>query len=379
MSFNSFNLDPRLLKNVQAMDFEEPTPIQSATIPSALEGRDILGSAETGTGKTLAYLLPIYQNINPVPETQVIIMTPTHELCIQIQRQMERLSKNSGLPVTSTPLIGGVNIERQIEKLKKRPQIVVGSAGRILELIRKKKLVVAKVRVVVLDEADRLLDKFNVDGVLDVLDTLRKDRQTLFVSATISNDALASAQKLSPGAELVKTAEKPAIPDTIEHYFFTAEQRDKIETLRKLIRIYNPAKALVFVNQSAQIDNVTSKLQFLGVNAGSLHGTNIKEDRKRILEDFRKGRIKVMVASEIAARGLDIEDVTHVFNMDMPEHSRGYIHRIGRTGRKGKAGVAVSIVTESELPVLKSHEKNLKIQILEREMHEGKIAEVYKR
>ncbi|MDP4093628.1 MAG: DEAD/DEAH box helicase [Bacillota bacterium] len=375
--FKALNMDPSLADALKKENITVPTEIQKKVIPEALKNKDLIVQSETGTGKTLAYLLPLYKKLNTSSkEMQAIILAPTHELAMQIQRQIERLSQNSEVKVTSTPVIGNVNIERQIEALKKKPNIIVGSPGRILELIKKRKITAHTVKTVILDEADRLVDDNNLDNVKAIIKSTLNERQLMMFSATISKESEAQARNIMKEPEVIKAEGNISIPSTIQHIYFKAEQRDKIEVLRKLVRIINPPKAIVFVNEIGDTEIYTEKLKYHGFKAGCIHGSNRKLDRKRTMDEFRSGRLQLLIASDIAARGLDIEGITHVFNLNIPEQPGDYLHRVGRTGRNGNAGVAVSIVTERELAQVRKFEKALNIDIVAKDMYKGSIIDV---
>ncbi len=375
--FDELNLSHTLIKALEKQNITIPTEVQEKAIPKILDNKDLIIQSETGTGKTLAYLLPLFEKLDPSSkEMQAIILVPTHELAIQIQRQIELLAQNSDIKMKSTPIIGNVNITRQIDKLKERPQIIVGSAGRILELIKKKKISAHTIKTIILDEADRLMDRNNVDSVKAVIKSTLKERQLMMFSASISKETLGKANEIMKEPEFIKGEAKISIPNTIEHMSFLCEQREKIEVMRKLAKIINPKKAIVFVNKNEEIDVVTSKLKYHGLNAESINGLNFKLDRKRIMDGFRAGKIQLLIASDIAARGLDIEDITHVFNLDIPEDSKEYLHRVGRTGRQGKSGVAVSIITKKELELIKTFKKELKIDIQPKDMFKGNIVDI---
>lgn len=372
--FDTLNLNPSLVIALGKQNITIPTEIQKKVIPEALQNKDLIVQSETGTGKTLAYLLPLFEKLNPLSrEMQAIVLVPTHELAIQIQRQIERLSQNSDIKLNSTPIIGNVNIVRQIEKLKEKPQITVGSSGRILELIKKKKISAHTIKTIILDEADRLMDENNLDNVLAVIKSTLKERQLMMFSATISQGTETLAKGIMKEPETIRAKGNASVPSSIEHLYFLAEQRDKIEILRKLVGILNPQKAVVFVNQGDQIGNVTSKLKHHGLKAEGIHGSNAKLDRKRTMDEFRSGKIQLLVASDLVARGLDIENITHILNLDLPENPKDYLHRVGRTGRNGNTGIAISIITSRELPLIKMYEKALKINIVLKDMYKGSI------
>ncbi len=375
-AFDIFNINTSLVKGLAKEGISTPTEVQKAAIPKALKNADIIVQSETGTGKTLAYLIPLFEKINASSrEMQALILAPTHELAIQVHRQAERLADNSGIKIMSAPIIGNVNIDRQVEKLKQRPHIIVGSTGRILELIKKKKISAHTIKTIIIDEADRLTDKNNLEAVKAVIKTTLKERQVMMYSASIGQSTLNAARDIMKEPEFIKQESNMSLPSSIENLYFLAEKRDKIEVLRKLIKIINPEKAIVFINKSEEAELIAAKLQYHGIKADGLHGANIKKDRKKTMEMFRAGKVRVLIASDIAARGLDIQGVTHVFNLDLPHDSKGYLHRAGRTGRNGSKGVALSIAADTELKLIKSYEKAFNISIEYREMFMGKIVD----
>lgn len=379
-SFDQFGLDESLVAALKKEGIVEATAIQERTIPLILETRDVVGQSETGTGKTLAYLLPIFQKIDTLKrETQAMILTPTHELAIQIQREIELLANNSGLAVTSAAIIGNVNITRQIEKLKEKQHIIVGSSGRILELIQKKKISSQTIKTMVLDEADRLLDENNSQTVKAVLKTTLRRTQLLLFSATLPTVTLQRAAELLKNPEVVRVTDKVMIAPTITHMYFLAEQRDKIEVLRKLVRMIIPPRALIFINKSEEIEKMVEKLKFHGLEAEGIYGGASKINRRKAMDDFKSGKISLLVASDLAARGLDIKGVTHIFNLDLPEDPQLYLHRVGRTGRAGESGIAISIVNISEIPYIKRLENLFEISINNKEMLQGKIVDIRKK
>lgn len=378
-SFEPLGISAPLVAGLSKAGIEVPTGIQTQVIPLALTGKDIIGQSATGTGKTLAFLLPLFQRIDTSKrEMQAMILAPTHELAIQILRQVEMLAQNSGLPVTSTSIIGNVNIARQIEKLKDKPHILVGSSGRILELIQKKKITSQTIKTIVIDEADRLLDDRNMDSVKAVIKTTLKDRQIMLFSATITPETLEQGKKIMHEPEVLTVEGQSSDRPDITHLYFLAEQRDKIETLRKIVALINNERVLIFINKSEDIETTAAKLEYHGLKAAGIHGSSFKGDRKKSLEDFRKGKIQLLVASDVAARGLDITGVNYVFNLDIPEDPEVYLHRIGRTGRAGKSGIAMSIITKAELSLIHKYEKLFNIKIAAKYMANGKILDKVK-
>lgn len=375
-TFNELGLNPSLIEGLKKQSIEQPTTIQLQAIPWALQNRDVIGQSQTGSGKTLAYLLPIFQKIDSSKrEMQAFILAPTHELAMQIDKQIKTLAQNSEMPVKSIAIIGQVNIERQIEKLREKPHIIVGSTGRILELIKRRKINAQTVKTIVIDEGDRLLDENNIGVVKDIIKTTMRDRQLMLFSATVNEKTLSIAKDLMKEPEVIKVQEQQMLNPQVEHLYLVAEQRDKLEVLRKLIAAEKPERGIVFINKSDEVEITTSKLKYHHINAFGIFGTAEKEDRKKALEGFRNGKIQLLIASDIAARGLDIQDVTHIFNLDMPEDPKDYLHRAGRTGRVGKSGTVISIVTLKEVELIKKYQNTFKIKIEEKQVYKGAITE----
>lgn len=372
-TFEALEISPALVAGLKKENITVPTAIQAGTIPFALKNLDIVGRSITGSGKTLAYLLPIFQKADANrKEMQVIILAPTHELVVQINRQIQTLAANSGIPMNSAVIMGAVNIKRQVEKLKEKPQIIVGSAGRILELIKLRKINAHTVKTIVIDEGDRLLDVNNIEGVRAVIKATQKDRQLMVFSATINEQALQIAKEFMRDPEVVQIDEAQ-VSGQITHMVIKAEQRDKIETLRKLIVALQPKKALVFLNRNDQIQMTVAKLQHHEFKSAGIYGEASKEERKKAMDDFTYGRVQILVASDLAARGLDIKGLTHIINMDLPPDEEGYLHRVGRTGRAGNTGLAISLVTEAEMPLIKKLELKLGVKIEQKDVYKARI------
>ena len=375
-SFEQIGLDKKLVAGLVKAAITIPTPVQAAVIPEVLQGRDVIGHSATGTGKTLAYLLPLFQKIESGKrEVQAVVLAPTHELVMQIFRQAELLAQNSGIPVAAAAIIGEVNIARQIDKLKEKPHLLIGSAGRLLELIQKRKINAQTIKTIVLDEADRLLDETNRAAVAAVIKTTQKDRQLLLFSATILQETLAAAaQWLREPVHAAIRNDSP-LPSGIAHMYFLAEARDKVVVLRKLLAGIQPERALVFVNTAPAIAETVAKLNFHGVAAAGLHGSANKAERQAALQDYRDGRVRILVASDLAARGLDIDGVENVINLDLPETAQAYLHRAGRTGRAGATGRVFSIVDKAEARRIPSLRKSLRISIAEKHLSYGEIVD----
>jgi len=376
-TFDKLGLSEELVNGLKLMGIKDPTEIQQKAIPWAIANRDVIGQSQTGSGKTLAYLLPLFMKIaSDKREMQAIILAPTHELAMQIDMTVRLLSEKSGIPVTSAAIIGDVNVKRQIEKLREKPHIIVGSAGRIIELIKMKKINAQTVKTIVLDEGDKLLNDKNIKVVKDIIKTTMKDRQLMVFSATVSEKAISVAKDLMKTPEIIKIKEENMVNPDIEHLYLQCEQRDKMEMLRKLIAATEPSKAIIFINKSDDIQITTSKLKFHNINAYSIFGTAAKEDRKNAMEGFRSGKYRLLVASDLAARGLDIAGVSLIFNLDIPEDHKEYLHRAGRTGRQGMEGTCISIVTEKEVATLKKMEREFNIEISPARIYKGIISKI---
>jgi len=376
--FTGIGITESLVTGLGKAGITEPTGIQAEVIPLALFGKDVIGQSATGTGKTLAYLLPLFQKIDAAKrEMQAIILAPTHELAMQIYHQIEILAKNSGMPVTAASIIGQVNITRQIDVLKGKPHIIVGSSGRILELIQKRKINSQTINTIIIDEADRLLDDMNWASVKAVVKTTLKERQMLLFSATITSAVLTRAKEMMRDPEVITIKGQVEIPPDISHMYFLAEQRDKTDVLRKLAMQLNVERALVFINQSEAIETTVMKLNYHGLPAAGIYGTAMKADRQKALEDFRSGKVRILVASDLAARGLDIPGVAYVFNLELPEDPQIYLHRVGRTGRAGQSGTAVSIITRKEAELITMFEKVFKIKMSAKQMLRGKLVDSF--
>jgi len=373
MKFNELGILPALAGALAKEGITEPLPIQVTAIPELLTGKSAYIHSETGSGKTLAYLLPLISRLDlAVAATQIVVVAPTHELAIQIQQQTNRLAQNSGLPFRALLLIGQTSLQRQLDKLKTKPHLVIGSPGRILDLIQMKKVKMTAIKAIVVDEADRLLCGDQANAVRGVIDAAPPSRQLLFVSATEQPDALTAAEALASGLLRLRTGSNQVNRD-IEHLYFICEERDKADLLRKLIRALEPERALVFVHRNNSAELVAAKMAHYKLAAANLHGCRDKLERQQAMDDFRSGRAKIMIASDLASRGLDIRGVTHVFNYDVPTLSLDYLHRAGRTGRAGVRGFAISLMTESELRLAGRYSAELGIPMTAAVVREGQV------
>jgi superfamily II DNA/RNA helicase len=374
ITFDKLNLNKDMVEALKNLKITESTEVQEKSIPLALEGKNILAQSETGTGKTLAYLLPLIEKLQKdKKEMQAIILAPTYELCMQIHNTILELKKESNISITSTQLIGSANIARQIEKLKDKPNILVGSAGRVLELIRKKKITASTIKTIVLDEVDKLLDNKNIPLIKEIVKNTQKVDQFLMFSATINNSSLQLSKELVEDLEVIRVKGSNKVNEDITHSYIMVEERKKIEYLRKLIHAAKPKRAIVFISNSFNVDQTLEKLKFHKINAATIHGDIDKDERKNALESFRKGKIQVLVASDVAARGLDIKGVTHVINLDTPRDPKNYLHRVGRVGRAGEKGEAYSLVDNRDLNNIRIYEKDLNLKFNRKYVYMGKV------
>lgn len=374
-SFIQLGLNEQIINGLHKQGIDIPTEIQELTIPLALQNKDLIGEAYTGSGKTLAFVLPLFQKIDTTKrEMQALILAPTHELVIQIENQIKLLSENSEIPVTSLSVIGDVNIDKQIKRLKDiKPHIVVGTPGRVIDLIRKKKITAHTLKTIVIDEADNLLDNTSSKTVQEIIKTTLRDRQLMIFSATISTGALDTAKAIMNNPEVLKSQNKVSLNPNIEHIYIIAEQRDKFEMLRKLLAATDPKKAIVFINNGYEINKVSDKLNYHDKLTFGVHNKLTKEQRQLALEKFRNGKINILVSSDVSARGLDIPDVTHIINLDLPKNYNEYLHRAGRTARGTNSGTTISIVTPKEIKDIKGFERKFKIKITEKSVKGGSL------
>lgn len=374
--FNKLGLNENIIKGLEKQGITTPTKIQELSIPCILENKDVIGEAYTGSGKTLAFVAPLFQKIDiNKKEMQVLILAPTHELVMQIVSQIKLLSKNSEISVTTLGLIGDVNIDKQIKKIKEiKPHIVVGTPGRIADLIRKRKVTAHTLKTIVIDEADNLLDNTSSPTVKDIIKATMRDRQLLVFSATINDSTLSLAKSLMKEPEVFKSTEKISLNPNISHMYIEVDKREKFETLRKLIAAVNPEKALIFVNRGYEINLVTEKLQFHNKSAFAIHKGLSKEQRQNALESFRNGKINILVSSDISARGLDIQGITHIINLDFPSNPNEYLHRAGRTARGNNLfGYTFSLVTPKEKAAIRIYEREFNIKIEKKSLKQGKL------
>ncbi|WP_282021061.1 DEAD/DEAH box helicase [Planomicrobium okeanokoites] len=354
--------------------FESIMPIQEQMIPEMLAGNDILAQSPTGSGKTLAYVLPILERVNPEKAaTQAMIIAPSQELSMQIVNVLREWTE--GTDVTVAQLIGGANMQRQLEKLKKKPTIVVGTPGRLNELVKSKKLKMHEIRILVLDEGDQLMAREHRNVMKALIEKTQTERQLVLVSATITEEVELVADRLMqhPTRLQVTAADMP-MQGKVTHSFIKVDERDKTDLLRRISHIDN-VKALAFVNNLDQLLMKENKLKFRDTKIVTLHSEMNKEERKGALNAFRKGEVSVLIATEVAARGLDIDSVTHVIHVDVPKTIDQYLHRSGRTGRAGKDGEVLTLLAYQDERHYKKFTKDLPSKPVQKIMHGGELIE----
>ena len=343
------------MKALTRMGFEEATPIQTETIPLAKQGFDVIGQAQTGTGKTAAFGIPMLEKINTKErKIQSIVVAPTRELAIQVAEELNRLGKIKGIRVL--PIYGGANMERQIRSLKDN-HVVVATPGRLLDHLRRKTLRTDHVKVAVLDEADEMLNMGFVEDIRNILKAIPESRQTLLFSATMPKEIRNIATTLMKDPKEIKVKAKEMTVENIDQYFIEIPEKYKFDTLTNHLDIHAPKLSIVFSRTKKRVDEITEGLQARGFKAEGIHGDLTQGKRMSVLNKFKNGRVEVLVATDVAARGLDISGVTHVYNFDIPQDPESYVHRIGRTGRAGRTGEAISFITPREIGHLKLIEK----------------------
>lgn len=369
MNFDDFALDRRLQHNLQAIGFEQPTPIQSETIPHALDGHDILGSAETGTGKTAAFLLPILQKLISSPRTRqprALVVVPTRELALQVTDHATQLSP--GLPVRTATIYGGVGLKPQETALRRGVDIVIATPGRLLDHMRRRNIDFTSLQILVLDEGDRMLDIGFLPDIRRIARQLPQERQTMLFSATL-RPILSLAREVTRDPVRVEV-EKAATPDAITQVLYPVPEHLKFDLLQRLLQDSSLDSVLVFARTKHRADGLVRKLRRAKVSAAVIHGNRSQSQRISALEAFRHGRTRVLVATDIAARGIDVEGISHVVNYDLPMQPEDYVHRIGRTGRAQAVGQALSLATPLDARMVSRIERILH-QKIERRRIDG--------
>jgi ATP-dependent RNA helicase DeaD len=363
LKFNELGLSPELLTAITKHGYEDATPIQELTIPLTLQGRDVIGQAQTGTGKTAAFGLPIIEHADTSKsEVQFLIVSPTRELAMQTHDELLKLGQDKH--VQAQVVFGGSPIGRQISALKRAPQIVVGTPGRLVDLINRGILDLSNLKTLVLDEADEMLNMGFLPDIEAIINRTPDNRQTLLFSATMPNEIKSIGVKFMKNPEHIQIEAKELTTDLVEQFYINTREYEKFENLTSQIDVQQPELAIIFGRTKRRVDELTRGLEVRGYKVAGIHGDLDQHARTRTLKSFKSGELQILVATDVAARGLDISGVTHVYNYDIPQDPESYVHRIGRTGRAGKHGISVTFVTKNEIGYLREIEKLTKKRML---------------
>ena len=364
MKFEELNIDERILRAIEDMGFEETSPIQTQAIPAVCEGIDVVGQAQTGTGKTAAYTIPMLMKIDPqIKKPQAIVLCPTRELAVQVAEEIRKLAKYMS-DIKVLPVYGGQEIVRQIKSLKTGVQIIVGTPGRVMDHMRRKTVKFDNINMVILDEADEMLDMGFREDMETILTETPQDRQTVMFSATMPKAIMDIARNFQKDARVIKVVRKELTVSNIEQFYYEVRPKNKTEVLNTLFFSFKPRLSVVFCNTKRQVDELISELKGRGYFADGIHGDMKQQQRDRVMDDFRSGNVDILIATDVAARGIDVDDVDMVFNYDIPQDEEYYVHRIGRTGRAGRSGMALSFISGKEVYKLKDIERYCKTKIL---------------
>jgi ATP-dependent RNA helicase DeaD len=360
-------LSPRVEKAILALGYEEPTPIQERAIPPIMAGKDVIGQAQTGTGKTAAFGIPIVEKVTPnARHPEAIVLTPTRELCLQVAGEITKLGRFKN--VTTLPVYGGQSIERQIRTLRRGVAVVIGTPGRVLDHLQRGTLSLEAVRIAVLDEADEMLDMGFIDDIERILQATPADRQTLLFSATIPEPIVRLAQRhLRDPVRVSVNPEVVTVPQ-ITQVYYEMRGHNKVDALCRILDMEDIDKAIIFCRTKKGADELAEDLKARGYLAEAIHGDLSQHQRERVMRQFRDGQVELLIATDVAARGLDISNVSHVINFDMPQDPESYVHRIGRTGRAGRSGEAITLVPSMEFRQLRQIERVAKTRIQRREL-----------
>ncbi len=364
MKFEELQLDERIMRAVTDMGFEEASPIQAKAIPVQMEGLDIIGQAQTGTGKTAAFGIPLLQKIDPKnKKLQAIALCPTRELAIQVADEIRNLAKYMH-GVKILPIYGGQDIARQIRGLKDGTQIIIGTPGRVMDHMRRKTVKFDQVHTVIMDEADEMLNMGFLEDMETILSQLPEERQTIMFSATMPDAIQKIAKTFQKDPQVVRVVKKELTVPKVTQYYYEVKPKTKVEVMCRLLDMYAPKLSVAFCNTKRQVDELVTELQGRGYFAEGLHGDLKQIQRDRVMNSFRNGRTEILVATDVAARGIDVDDVEAVFNFDIPQDDEYYVHRIGRTGRAGREGIAFSFVVGKEVYKLRDIQRYCKTKIL---------------
>ena len=368
IKFEDLQISDDIKRAVIEMGFEEPSPIQSQSIPVILSGKDVIGQAQTGTGKTAAFSIPMLNMIDPENKSlQAVILCPTRELAIQVSTEIRKIGKYMH-GIKSLPVYGGQPIDRQIKALKGGVQIVIGTPGRVIDHINRKTLKMDNVKMVILDEADEMLDMGFREDIEMILSKTPEERQTTFFSATMPKGILDLTKKYQKDPEHIKVVRKELTVPNIKQYYIETRAANKLEVLSRLLDVYNPKLSVVFCNTKKGADELVSDLQARGYFADALHGDLKQTQRDIVMDKFRNGTIDILVATDVAARGIDVDDVEAVFNYDLPQDEEYYVHRIGRTGRAGRNGISFSFVFGKEMRKMRDIERYTKTNLVKHDI-----------
>lgn len=352
VTFSDFGLTEPVIRALNDMGFEEATPIQEKAIPVGLKGRDLIGQAHTGTGKTAAFGIPLVEFMKvDRDQIQGVVLTPTRELAVQVAEELNRIGQYRG--IRSLPIYGGQDMSRQIRALKNKPHIIVGTPGRFMDHMRRRTIRLNQVIMVVLDEADEMLNMGFKEDIETILKDIPEDRQTLLFSATIPAPIQALARRFMKSPEVIRIEARQVTVPTLDQSYVEVEERQKFEVLCRLLDAQSPERTIIFGRTKRRVDELFEGLNKRGYSAGGIHGDMPQSRRDQAMRLFKEGAVEVLVATDVAARGLDITGVTHIYNFDIPQDPEGYVHRVGRTGRAGKTGEAITLVTPREIRHLK--------------------------
>ncbi|HEY8770955.1 MAG TPA: DEAD/DEAH box helicase, partial [Thermoleophilaceae bacterium] len=361
-TFADLGLSKPLLDAIEHLGYKQPTPIQEQTIPALLEGKDVMGQAQTGTGKTAAFGLPLLQFVDPEnPEVQALVLTPTRELCIQVTQALRAYGEQRDIEVVA--VFGGAPIREQASRLKREAQVVVGTVGRVMDMMSRHYLVLDEARYVVLDEADEMLDLGFLEDVEAILARSPMGRQTALFSATIPTEIRRLADRFMHDPVEIQVRAATLTIDTVDHYYVEVSDRDKPEALVRVLKEERPEQAIVFARTKIGVDRLARRLGDNGLRVKALHGDMSQGSRDGVMIAFKSGRERLLIATDVAARGLDITGVSHVVNYDLPNSPDIYVHRIGRTGRAGDTGKAITLVTPKQRKDLEAIERHAKTEI----------------
>jgi ATP-dependent RNA helicase DeaD len=366
--FYELGLKDTVLKAIDDMGFEEPSKIQAEVIPVLLEGYDVIGQAQTGTGKTLAFGAPILSSISKTEgKINSIILAPTRELAIQVNDELNRIAKYTKARLL--PVYGGQPIDRQIKALKRGIDIVVGTPGRVMDLMRRGVLDLSSIGFFVLDEADEMLNMGFIDDIEEIIKNCNKDRQTLLFSATMPNEIKKLSKRyMKPDSKSISIVKNEMTVSTVQQFYYEIKQKDRFESLCRILDAEEPSAAIIFCKTKRGVDELVESMQARGYNVEGMHGDMSQNQRMNTLKRFKEANLDFLVATDVAARGIDVENVSHVINYDLPQDTESYVHRIGRTGRANREGMAYTLVTAREYMTLKHIQNATKSKIKRREI-----------